>query len=157
MCLLNANWKRALWLSPFFVALCFFAAFVRHGKNLSGYVASYSFLPHDSADVFDFNNGTFTWRTCCGNEPQGTYTQTTNGVWIWTYKSKKGSLRVDCQARMVLSDFCRPQRSYKYRYSYATVIRSMAVIDIFFSPWMETLGKELHRAAQRRPVSVASD
>ena len=90
MRLLNRKWKRVLWFLPLVVALCFFAAFIRHGKNLSGYVASYSILPHSSGDVFDFNNGSVTWRTCCGNESRGTYVQTTNGVWLWTYKSGKG-------------------------------------------------------------------
>jgi hypothetical protein len=40
--------------------------------------------PHDLYDVLDFSNGFVTSRTCCGDQPKGTYSLSENGQWIWT-------------------------------------------------------------------------
>jgi hypothetical protein len=70
-----------------FVAV--FALFIRNGTSLSGYVSSYSFIPHDRWDVIDFNKGKVTLRAFDGNESIGTYS-IKDDHWIWSYSRSTG-------------------------------------------------------------------
>src|SRR5207302_7442682 len=65
--------KQILWLMPLAVAAAYAVALTGFRSEPSGYVASYSFLPHARTDVLDFSRGIVTLRTCCGDSPCGTY------------------------------------------------------------------------------------
>jgi hypothetical protein len=84
--------KHILWLTPLGVAGAYAACLVSLRAEPSGYVASYSVLPHSSTDVLDFSRGTVTLRTCCGDEPWGTYTRSREGAWIWHLRQGKKSV-----------------------------------------------------------------
>ena len=75
--------KRILWLTPLAIAAAYAVAFVSLRSEPSGYVASYSIIPHDSNDVLDFSHGIVTQRTCCGDESWGTYSRSPDGTWLW--------------------------------------------------------------------------
>ena len=75
--------KRVLLLTPLAIAAAYAAALVALRSEPSGYVASYSIYPHAGTDVFDFSRGNVTLRTCCGDEPWGTYSRSPDGAWVW--------------------------------------------------------------------------
>ena len=75
--------KRILWFTPVAIAAAYAVAFVGLRSEPSGYVASYSIMPHDGNDVLDFSHGIVTQRTCCGDEAWGTYSRSSDGAWVW--------------------------------------------------------------------------
>lgn len=54
----------------------------------SGMYSSFEFFGHAEADVLEFENGRVMLRTCCGNEPFGSYHQEAGGSWIWVYQQE---------------------------------------------------------------------
>lgn len=83
---MKTSTKLILSVAPLVSVAACFLAFAGLRLEPSGYVASYSFFPHDPCDVLDFSRGTVTLRTCCGDSPQGTYSQRSDGAWVWHYK-----------------------------------------------------------------------
>jgi hypothetical protein len=76
-------------------------------EDPEGKYASYEFLSHHRLDVLDFEGGSVTMRTCCGDEAMGTYKQEADGRWVWTYPTKRrvpGPIRryVEVQNRWLL-------------------------------------------------------
>jgi hypothetical protein len=82
--------KLAIWTATILVLLGV-AGVVGYQMILSGdptdpegMYSSYEFFAHDEGDVLEFQNGTVTLRTCCGNDDYGTYRKEKDGTWIWT-------------------------------------------------------------------------
>ena len=75
--------KRILLFTPLAVVAACAVALLSLRSEPSGYVASYSIYPHAGTDVLHFSRGTVTLRTCCGDEPWGTYSRSEDGAWVW--------------------------------------------------------------------------
>lgn len=82
---MKSRTKCILWLTPLTLVVAYAVAYIGIRSEPSGYVASYSLLPHDKFDVIEFANGLVTQRTCCGDMPMGTYSRAPDGNWIWHY------------------------------------------------------------------------
>jgi hypothetical protein len=94
--------KRILWLTPPGIAAAYAACLLGLRAEPSGYVASYSVFPHSTTDVLDFSRGTVTLRTCCGDQPWGTYSRSREGAWIWHLRTRTKSVTKEY---LVQSDF----------------------------------------------------
>ena len=98
-----------LWLAPLAVVAICAMLVVGLRSEPSGYVAAYSVFPHESCDVLDFSGGIVTLRTCCGDEPYGTYSRArwrmdlafSPGLEKARHERDSGSLRI------FLDEFCR--------------------------------------------------
>ena len=121
--------KQILLLTPLAVAAAYAVALTGFRAEPSGYVASYSFLPHARTDVLDFSHGIVTLRTCCGDSPCGTYSLSPEGRWVWhlRYGSPKPHLTGEIHVRssafsMSFSDLSNPSSQFTLRRRVFTTI-----------------------------------
>ncbi|MBL9144709.1 MAG: hypothetical protein JNM99_13600 [Verrucomicrobiaceae bacterium] len=77
--------KLLLWVAcvVFTLAGIYAVALVSFSDEPKGRFASWDIFPHSPGDVIEFDHGTVSRLTCCGDSVWGSYSRRPDGVWIW--------------------------------------------------------------------------